>query len=163
MVRVGFAIVIGGILIGMGFLLYMSVETQPGLIQTVAGDPVTLGAVNYVVTYEGTNQGSKEVKPENTFLKIGITAKNAGNEKTVLSGGQFLLMDSDQRKYEAVYGEFSSKDLLLEPLNPNKPVEKTTQFDVPFDEEKQYYVLVKAHKSQPSSDFAKICILNCDS
>ena len=163
MVRIGFAIVIGGILVGMGFLLYMSVETQPDLIQTVAGDTVRLGAVDYVITYEGTHQGSKEVKPENTFLKIGIIAEYVGNDKTVLSGGQFLLMDSDQRKYEAVYGEFSSKDLLLEPLNPDKPVEKTTQFDVPFDEEKRYYVLVKAHKSQPSSDFAKICVLNCNS
>ena len=162
MVRIGFAIVIGGILVGMAFLLYMSVESQPGLIQTVAGETVTLGGINYVITYEGTHNGNKDVKPEHTFVKIGILAENTGNDKTVLSGGQFLMMDSNQRKYEAVYGEFSSKDLLLEPLNPNKPIEKTTQFDLPFDEEKQYYVLVKAHKSQASSDFAKICILNCN-
>ena len=162
MVRVGFAIVIGGILAGMAFLLYLSVENQPEMIQTIAGDSVTIGNVNYIITFEGTHQGSKDVKPEHTFVKIGILAKNTGNDKTVLSGGQFLMMDSDQRKYEAAYGEFSSKDLLLEPLNPDKPIEKTTQFDIPFDEEKRYYVLLKAHKSQDSSDFAKICILNCN-
>ena len=162
MVRVGFAIVIGGIIVGMAVLLYMYTENQPGMIQTVAGETVSIGGVNYVITYEGTNQGSKDVKPEHTFLKIGILAKYTGSDKTTLSGGQFLLMDSDQRKYEPVYGEFSSKDLLLETLNANKPVEKTTQFDIPFDEEKRYYVLVKAQKSQSSSDFAKICILNCN-
>ena len=163
MVRVGFAIVIGGIIVGMAVLLYMYTENQPGMIQTVAGETVTLGGVNYVITYEGTHQGSKDVKPEHTFVKIGISAEYTGNDKTILSGGQFLMMDSDQRKYEAVYGEFSSKDLLLETLNADKPVEKTTQFDVPFDEEKKYYVLLKTQKSQSSADYAKVCVLNCNS
>ena len=68
---------------------------------------------------------------------IGITAKYIGDEeRTLLSGGQFYIVDEKEQKHEAVYGEFSSKDLLLEWLEPNKPVEKTTQFDIPFDEEK---------------------------
>ena len=45
------------------------------------------------LTFEGTHEGSKEVVPENTFVKIGITAKNISNEKTLLTGGQFYIVD----------------------------------------------------------------------
>ena len=35
----------------------------------------------------------KEVVPENVFVKIGISAKNISNEKTLLTGGQFYIVD----------------------------------------------------------------------
>ena len=162
MARIGFVVVIGGILFAMGFLIYMYAENQTNFIQTVAGDTVTVGPVEYVITFEGTHQGSKEVKPEHTFVKIGILAKYLGNDKTMLSGGQFLLVEQNNKKHEPVYGEFSSKDLLVEQLEPKKTVEKTTQFDIPFDEEKQYKVFLRAHQSQSSSEIAQICILNCE-
>jgi hypothetical protein len=117
--------------------------------------------VEYVVTFEGTHEGSEETKPENTFVMIGITAKNIGNEKTLLSGGQFYIVDEKEQKHEAVYGEFSSKDLLLEWLEPNKPVERTTQFDIPFDEEQSYKIIVRPQKEQSTVDTAVICITNC--
>ena len=154
--------VLGGLIVALVVLLYLYTENQTNLVQTTSGETVKVGSVQYVITFEGTHEGSKEVKPENTFVKIGISAKNIGDEKTLLSGGQFLLLESNASKYEAVYGEFSSKDLLLEWIEPNKPVEKTTQFDIPFDEEKRYDVIIKPQKVQSSSDIAKICILNCN-
>ena len=161
MARIGLVAVLGGLIVAVGFLLYMSAESQTNLVQTTAGETVKVGPVNYVITFEGTHEGSKEVQPEHTFVKIGISAKYVGSDTTILSGGQFLLMESNTSKYEAVYGEFSSNDLLLESLEPNKPVERTTQFDIQFDAEKRYDVLIKPQKGQPSSDIAKICILNC--
>ena len=140
----------------------MYTEYQTNLIQTVAGETVTVGPVDYIVTFEGTHEGSKEVQPEHTFVKIGIVAKYAGEDKTLLSGGQFFIVDTNNRKHEPIYGEFSSKDLLLEWLEPNKPVEKTTQFDIPFDEEKQYHIIIRPQKDQSSSDVAQICLLNCN-
>ena len=62
-----------------------------------------------------------------------------------------------------MYGEFSAKDLLLEGLDPDDAVERTTQFDVPFDEEKQYKVIVRPQKEQSTVDTAVVCIINCES
>ena len=162
MVRIGFVVVIVGILTGMGFLIYMYAENQTNFIQSVAGDTVTVGSVDYVITFEGTHQGDKKVKPEHTFVKIGILAEYTGDNKVLLSGSQFLIVEPNNKKHEPIYGEFSSKDLLLEWLEPNKPVEKTTQFDIPFDEEKQYKILLRPQQSKSSSEIAQICILNCD-
>jgi len=122
---------------------------------------VMVGPVEYVITFEGTHEGSKEVMPENTFVKIGIIAKNTGDEKTLLSGGQFYLIDKKDQKNKAVFGEFSSKDLWLEWLEPNKPIEVTTQFDIPFDEEFSYKVIIRPQKEQSTVDTASICLMNC--
>ena len=162
MVRIGMVTVVGGILVALGVLLFMYTENSTNLIHAEAGDTVRIGPVEYVLTFEGTHEGNKELQPEHTFVTIGIVAKNIGNEKTLLSGGQFLIVDPGLQKSEPIYGEFSSKDLLLEWLEPNKPVEKTTQFDIEFDESKQYKILLRSHKDQTSSEIAQICILNCN-
>ncbi|MCV0392180.1 MAG: DUF4352 domain-containing protein [Nitrosopumilus sp.] len=161
MAGLGVVIVIGAIIASMGAAMYMYTQYQTNFIETVSGQPITVGPVEYIITFEGTNEGNKEVSPENTFVKIGITAKNNGDEKTLLSGGQFYLVDEKDQKHEAVYGEFSSKDLLLEWLEPNKPVEKTTQFDIPFDEEKKYKIIIRPQKEQSTVDTAVVCITNC--
>ncbi|MFB5617767.1 MAG: DUF4352 domain-containing protein, partial [Nitrosopumilus sp.] len=109
----------------------------------------------------GTHEGSKEVVPENMFVMIGITAKNNSDEKTLLSGGQLYIVDEKEQKHEAVYGEFSSKDLLVEWLEPGESIERTTQFDIPFDEEKQYKIIIRPQKEQSTVDTALICITNC--
>ena len=101
------------------------------------------------------------MKPENTFVQIGIVAKNISDEKTRISGGQFFIVDEKDQKHKAVYGEFSSKDMLMEWLEPNKPIEKTTQFDIPFDEEKQYKIIIRPQKEQATVDTAVVCITNC--
>jgi len=161
MAGIGVVIVIGAIIASMVVANYMYTQYTTNYIESVAGDTITVGPVEYVVTFEGTHEGSKDVMPENTFVMIGITAKNIGDEKTLFSGGQLYIVDEKEQKHEAVYGEFSSKDLLLEWLEPNKAVEKTTQFDIPFDEDKQYKIIIRPQKDQSTVDTAVVCITNC--
>tara|TARA_B100000809_G_scaffold51109_1_gene46262 strand:+ start:384 stop:869 length:486 start_codon:yes stop_codon:yes gene_type:complete len=159
----GFVVVmiIVGIFVSMGAGMYMYSQYQTNYITAVEGDIITVGPVEYVITFEGTHNGSEEIKPENTFVMIGITAKNTSDEKTLLTGGQFYIVDEKDQKHEAIYGEFSSKDLFIEWLEPNKPIEITTQFDIPFDEESQYKIIVRPQKEQSTTDTAVVCITNC--
>ena len=158
----GAVIVVGAIIASMAVAMFMYTQYQTNFIETTAGETFTVGPVEYVITFEGTHEGDKDTKPENIFVMIGISAKYIGDEeKTLLSGGQFYIVDEKDQKHQAVYGEFSSKDLLLEWLEPNKPVEKTTQFDIPFDEEKVYKVIIRPQKDQSTVDTAVICLTNC--
>ena len=161
----GFVVVmiIVGIFVSMGAGMYMYSQYQTNYITAVEGDIITVGPVEYVITFEGTHNGSEEIKPENTFVMIGITAKNTSDEKTLLTGGQFYIVDEKDQKHEAIYGEgeFSSKDLFIEWLEPNKPIEITTQFDIPFDEESLYKIIVRPQKEQSTTDTAVVCITNC--
>ena len=161
----GFVVImiIGGIIVSMGAGMYMYSQYQTNYITAIAGDTITVGPVEYVITFEGTHNGSEEIRPENTFVMIGITAKNTSDEKTLLTGGQFYIVDEKDQKHEAIYGEgeFSSKDLFIEWLEPNKPIEITTQFDISFDEESQYKIIVRPQKEQSTVDTAVVCITNC--
>ena len=161
MVKIGAVIVFTAVIVSMAAGMYMYTQYQTNYITSVAGEIVTVGPVEYVITFEGTHEGSEEVVPENTFVMIKITAKNISNEKTPLTGGQFYIVDEKEQKHKAIYGEFSSKDLLIEWLEPNKPIEITTQFDIPFDEEKQYKIIVRPQKEQSTVDTAVVCITNC--
>ncbi len=122
---------------------------------------MVVGPVQYVISFEGTHEGDKETVPENTFVMIGISAENISEEKTVISGGQFYIVDEKDQKHKAVYGPFSSKELGLEGLDPGKPIERTTQFDIPFDEDSQYKIIIRPQKEQSTLDTAVICITNC--
>ncbi|HJJ22681.1 MAG TPA: DUF4352 domain-containing protein [Nitrosopumilus sp.] len=159
--QMGLVIVVGVIIATMIAGMYTYTQYQTNYITSVAGEVIIVGPVEYVITFDGTHDGNKETIPENMFVKIGITAKNISNEKTLLSGGQFYIIDEKEQKHEAVYGKFSSKDLLMEVLEPNKPIERTTQFDIPFDEEKQYKIIIRPQKEQATADTAVICITNC--
>ena len=161
MVQFGIIIVIAVVIITMAAGMYTYTQYQTNYITAVAGETVTVGPVEYTITFEGTHEGDKEIIPENTFVMIGIVAKNIGDEKTLISGGQFYFVDEKDQKHKAVYGEFSSKDMLMEWLEPNEPIEKTTQFDIPFDEEKQYKVIIRPQKVQSTVDTALVCITNC--
>jgi len=158
---IGLVIVIGAIIASMVVANFMYTQYTTNFIESTVGEKITVGPVEYVVTFEGTHEGSKEVVPENTFVMIGITAKNTGDEKTLFSGGQLYIVDEKEQKHEAVYGEFSSKDLLVEWLEPTQSIERTTQFDIPFDEEKQYKIIIRPQKEQSTVDTALICITNC--
>ena len=151
------AVVIGTMVAGM----YTYTQYQTNYIPSVAGETITVGPVEYVITFEGTHSGSEEIVPENTFVQIGITAKNVSDEKTMLTGGQFYIIDKKEQKHRAVFGEFSAKDLYIEWLEPNKPIEISTQFDIPFDEETQYKIIVRPQKEQSTVDTAVVCITNC--
>ncbi len=105
MARMGLVIVIGAIIGSMVLANYVYTQYQTNFIEINAGELVVVGPVEYTVTFEGTHEGSKEVKPENTFVKIGITAKNTGSEKTLLSGGQFYIVDQKNQNHKAVVPE----------------------------------------------------------
>ena len=162
MAQMGLVIVIGAIIVSMAAAMYMYTQYQTNYIESSVGNTVTVGPVEYVITFEGTHEGDEETAPKDTFVMIGITAKNISNEKTLLSGGQFYLIDEKDQKHKAVYGEFSSKDLLMVGLDPDKPIEITTQFDIEFDEEKQYKIIIRPQKEQSTVDTASICLTNCE-
>lgn len=159
---VGLVIVIGAIIVSMGLAMFMYTQYQTNYIESSVGNVVTVGPVEYVVTFEGTHEGDKETVPENTFVMIGVTAKNVGEEKTALSGGQLYLIDERDQKHKAVFGEFSAKDLWIVGLDPGKPIEVTTQFDIEFDEEIQYKIVIRPQKDQSTVDTASICLTNCE-
>ena len=161
MARMGLVIVIGAIIGSMVLANFMYMQYQTNFIEVNEGEPVIVGPVEYVVTFEGTHEGDKETQPENTFLKIGIIAKNISDEKTAMSGGQFFLIDEKDQKHKAVFGEFSAIDLWLVGLDPNNPVEATTQFDIPFDEDENYKIVIRPQKDQSTVDTASICLTNC--
>ena len=161
MARMGLVIVIGAIIGSMVLANYMYMQYQTNFIEVSEGETVLVGPVEYTVTFEGTHDGDKETEPENTFVKIGIIAKNISDENTVVSGGQFFLIDEKDQKHKAVFGEFSSKDLWLVGLEPNKPIEVTTQFDIPFDEDENYKIVIRPQKDQATVDTASICLTNC--
>ena len=161
MAQMGIVIVIGAIIASMVIANFAYTQYQTNYIETTAGETVKVGPVEYVVTFEGIHEGSKEVKPENTFVMIGIFAENVSKDKTVISGGQFYIVDEKNQKHKAVYGPFSSKELGLEGLDPGKPIERTTQFDIPFDEDIQYKIIIRPQKDQVTTDTASICITNC--
>lgn len=161
MVQLGIVIVLVVVIGTMAAAMFMYTQYQTNYISSVAGETITVGPVEYVITFEGTHKGSKEIVPKNTFVKIGITAKNINDEKTMLTGGQFYIVDKKEQKHEAVFGEFSTNDLYIEWLEPNKPIEVTTQFDIPFDEESQYKIIVRPQKQQSTVDTAVVCITNC--
>jgi hypothetical protein len=161
MARMGLVIVIGAIIGSMVLANYMYMQYQTNFIEVSEGETVIVGPVEYIVTFEGTHEGDKETEPENTFVKIGIIAKNISDENTVVSGGQFFLIDEKDQKHKAVFGEFSSKDLWLVGLEPNKPIEVTTQFDIPFDEDENYKIVIRPQKDQATVDTASICLTNC--
>ena len=161
MVRFGAVIVIGIIIATMAAGMYTYSLYQTNYITANAGEIVVVGPVQYTISFEGTHEGDKEKVPENTFVMIGITAENISEEKTVISGGQFYIVDEKNQKHKAVYGPFSSKELGLEGLDPGKPIERTTQFDIPFDEDIQYKIIIRPQKDQSTLDTAVICITNC--
>ena len=66
-----------------------------------------------------------------------------------------------KQKHKAIFGEFSSTDLVQRGLDPNKPIEVTTQFDVPFDEDVNYKIVIRPIKDQSTVDTASICLTNC--
>ncbi len=158
---VGLVIVMGAVIGSMGFAMFMYTQYQTNYIESSVGNIVKVGPVEYIVTFEGTHEGNKETIPENTFVMIGVIAKNVSEEKTALSGGQFYLIDEKDQKHKAVFGEFSPNDLRIVGLDPGKPVEITTQFDIKFDEESQYKVVIRPQKDQSTGDTASICLTNC--
>ena len=154
-------IIVAGIAASIAFSTYMYTEYQPNFIFVGAGEAIQVGPVVYNVEHIGQHNGDKDIQPENTFFQIRIVAENVGDSQTILSGGQFYLLDEDEKKYQAVFGEFSDEDLFNADLKPNEPVTRTTQFDIPYDEDKNYRIGILPMKEQSSADIGIVCVQNC--
>jgi len=154
-------IIIAGIAASMGFASYMYNEYQPNFILVEAGQPVQISPIIYTVEHLGMHEGDDDIKPNEIFFKINIIAENVGSTTTLLSGGQFYLLDKNDKKYRAVYGQFDSEDLYNDNLKPNESITRTTQFDIPFDEDMKYRIGILPTKEQSSKDIGIICVMNC--
>jgi len=143
------------------FAFYMYYEFQPNFILVEAGQPVQVGPVIYTVEHLGMHEGDDDIKPNEIFFKIQIIAENVGSTTTSLSGGQIFLLDENDYKYRAVYGEFENEDLYNDDLKPNESITRTTQFDIPFDEDMKYRIAILPTKEQSSMDIGIICVMNC--
>lgn len=161
MAGAGVVVVVAAIVASMGIALYFYGEYQAEIAQADAGEPITVGPVRYVVEYDGTHEGDEDTVPEDVFIKIRIRATNLGDEETRMSGGQFYIVDEAGAKELPVYGAFSDEDLLDYYLQPGRESVWTTQFDVPFDEERRYSIGIVPTKVQSSMDIGIVCILNC--
>ena len=161
MASLAIIIIIGAVVGSMVFGWYMYSEYQTNFVTGKAGEPIRVGPVEYTILFEGTHEGNKDTRPENTFVKIRINAKNISNEPTRMSGGQFWVIYDTNKKTQPTYGQFSAEDLLDDYLDPDKPVSWTTQFDIPFDEEETYSITIKPTKEQKTVDVANVCLLNC--
>ncbi len=154
-------IIIAAIAASMLFATYMYNEYQPNFILVEAGQPVQVGPIIYTVEHLGMHEGDDDIKPNEIFFKINIIAENVGSTTTLLSGGQFYLLDENDKKYRAVYGQFDSEDLYNDNLKPNESITRTTQFDIPFDEDMKYRIGILPTKEQSSKDIGIICVTNC--
>ncbi len=154
-------IIIAAIAASMLFATYMYNEYQPNFILVEAGQSVQVGPVIYIVEHLGMHEGDDDIKPNEIFFKIKIIAENVGSTTTLLSGGQFYLLDENDKKYRAVYGEFDSEDQYNDDLKPNESITRTTQFDIPFDEDMKYRIGILPTKEQSSKDIGIICVMNC--
>ena len=156
-----FVIIIGAIVASIGFASYMYMQYQPNFILVESGYPVQVGPVLYTIEPLGIHNGDSDTKPDGTFFQIQINAENLDLEETRMSGGQFYLLDESDKKYIAVYGNFTEQDLLAIKLQPNMPETRTTQFDIPYDEDMTYRIGILPTKIQSSRDIGIICVQNC--
>lgn len=163
MVRVGLVLVLGAIVTSMAVAMYMYVQYQPNIIVTSHGEPVAVGPIEYAITYQGTYDGNDDVKPQNTFVRIRIDMRNLDTQDVRVSGGQFYFVDDTGEKRQPTYGNgtFGQEDLLTEVLKPDRTVSRTTQFDVPFDRDARYDIMIRPAKDHSTIDTAIVCITNC--
>ena len=160
MVQGGIIIVLVIVISIMSVSMYMYLDVSSNIVKANSPDKVTVGPIEFTVSFEETHSGNEETVPENTFVQVQITGENISHEKALISKEQFYII-KDNKKYDAVYGEFSSKDLESEWVEPGKSIEKTTQFDIPFDSETQYSVVIRPSGMQLGASTAIVCIVNC--
>ena len=160
MARIGIFLVVGIMIPIIAISMYTFIENDVNIIKVTSSDKVTIGPLEYSVAFDETHKGDKDTTPENTFLQVKITAENISDEENVISGGQFYII-KDNKRYNAVFGEFSPKDLKREMIEPGKTLERTTQFDIAFDEQEKYEVVIKPLREHSTSDTAIVCITNC--
>jgi len=161
MIRIGLVIVISVIVISIIIANIYYLEAQPNIIVSESGTPVQVGKILYSVQYIGNHNGNEDKRPENTYFKIQIIVENPTLESARMHGGQFYLLEENDKKIRPEYGNFSEEDLLEIQLLPNESSTWTTQFDIQYDEEKKYRIGILPTKEQASKDIGIICVQNC--
>lgn len=163
MVRIGMVLVMGGILVSMSIAMFAWTQYQPVILEASPGEPVIVGPVEYSITFDGTNAGVEGFQPQDVFAKIRISMQNVADEEVTLNGGQFHFAGPDMNRVQAVFGNgtLGEEDMLIEKLQPGSRIIRTTQFDVPFDEDSTYHVYVRPAKEHGTTDYAIICVTNC--
>lgn len=154
-------IILGAIAASMIFAISTYSQFQPNFKSAQAGEPIQIGPVLYIVEHIGEHSGDEKTKPEGIFYQIQIIAKNLNSEETRLSGGQFYLLDDNEKKFQPIFGNFTSEDLFVEILQPNEETFWKTQFDIKYDDSKQYRIGILPTKQQSSTDIGIVCVQNC--
>ena len=175
-------IVVGSICVSM----YLFLDNQVVNVTEESGDSITMGNVEFYVSYIGNHEllektkeyaeieKTQEVKglatsekAEGVYFQIQITAHNIGTETVRFTGGQFHLYDIDKTKYDAVFIGYADsggiEELSVVDLLPNGSITVTTQFDIPYDDEMKYTVGIIPNRFglQDSQERGFICIKNC--
>lgn len=154
-------IIVGAIAASMFFAISVYSQYQPNFKLVQSGEPVQVGPVLYTVEHLGEHDGDDSTRPEGIFYHIQIVAKNLHSEDIRLSGGQFYLLDETEKKFQPIYGNFTSEDLFVEILKPDEELLTRTQFDIQYDETKQYRVGILPTKQQSTTDIGIVCVQNC--
>ena len=154
-------IIVGAIAASMIFAMSVYSQYQPNFKFAQAGEPIQIGPVLYIVEHIAEHDGDDTTNPEGTFYQIQIIAKNLNSEDIRLSGGQFYLLDENEKKFQPIFGNFTSEDLFVEILKPNEEILRHTQFDIQYDDTKQYRVGILPSKQQSSTDIGIVCVQNC--
>jgi len=175
-------IVVGSICVSM----YLFLDNQVVNVTEESGDSITMGNVEFYVSYIGNHELLEKTKEyaeiektqetkgiatsemaEGVYFQIQITAHNIGTETVRFTGGQFHLYDIDNTKYDAVFIGYADsgniEELSVVDLLPNGSVTVTTQFDIPYDDEMKYSVGIIPNRFglQDSQERGFVCIQNC--
>lgn len=163
MIRLGTVLVMGGIIGSMIIALAVYTLYQPSVIEVSRGEFATVGPVEYSVLFHGTHDGNENFVPDNTFVSILIEMRNIHTEMVSVSGAQFYIIDEDGRRHWPVFGNgtMGPEDLLVVELEPTLLVSRTTQFDIPYDQDTTYKILVRPAKDHSGGDPVIFCITNC--
>ena len=153
MARFGAVIVIGAVVASMGVAMVFFMEYQPNIVRAEIGEQIAVGPVMYTLSYEGTEKGSREIKSDKTFIKIGILAEGAGGESATAQKTQFTLLDKMGAQTPPTHGIFpegSPQILAYFPLG-----------DEDLDDGFSYEIMIRPTKEQASTDLGFVCVTNC--
>ena len=121
LIKIGGILVIAGVIVSIGIAFFFYGEESFREVKVSSwGEPIMVGTVNfdvqYVTNYDflektqdrkewekkqveefGIMDPTKE-KPDHTYFQIQITAENTGNEIVKVTGGQFHLYDTNDKR-----------------------------------------------------------------
>ena len=161
MVKVFFYIIAGIIAFSMVLAGSYFWTVQTIYITPESDESVAVADVMYDIEFVTIHDGTKEVKPKGVFFQISITAISMRDEPTNLSGGQFILVDGNGITHIAQFLDTGPDELWYEDIEHGVAVTRTTQFDIEYDKDERYQVIVKPLKEQKTNEWGKVCVKNC--